>query len=343
MIPLLLLACMDYEISSQAEEAGLQETDTLIEEEEVPEENEEQVAPGEASLEGQICDPSGGGWITGATVTLDHGDGIAQDTTDHEGRFVLQEIPVGAWTIEVIKGSFHTTIEVTLAEGQQSLPEPACLEDDVAIAVVQGFYDEVEKFLDQMGLSYDLYRESGGQQVPFLKDLDRMQEYVVLACGMDDKWLDHAGPIAENLEAFAEAGGSIYASDWSFYGVELAFPDAVDFYGNDSFPMEAYGGDMAQVRAEVQDPVLIEVLESTTALVDYDLGGWAVVEGVDQDTDLLLSGPAPLFFEPNALQDAPLAVSFQRGEGLVLFTTFHNEKQATADMKAMLREFILRL
>ena len=39
----------------------------------------------------------------------------------------------------------------------------------------------------------------------------------------------------------------------------------------------------------------------------------------------------------------PLAVRHTAGEGVVLYTTFHNEPQLTEDMDNLLKEFVLSL
>ncbi|MBK9371940.1 MAG: carboxypeptidase regulatory-like domain-containing protein [Deltaproteobacteria bacterium] len=76
----------------------------------------------EGSVTGRICDPSGGLWIVGATVTLSadlNGDGTIDveitTTTDADGYYTLTGVPDGTWLVRVEKGSFSVEFEVTVA------------------------------------------------------------------------------------------------------------------------------------------------------------------------------------------------------------------------------------
>ena len=305
------------------------------------------------SVSGRICDPSGNGWVAGARVWVEvdtDGDGVLdtviETTTDAQGYFVLEGVPVGIVEIRVEKGSFSTTITVEVTEGGVVLPEDTCLDDDLAIAVLQGSYDSTEEILDGLGLAYDLIEMRGSTQIDLLKDSARLNEYdiVFMNCGMNEDWLySGTATVTSNLKAFVEGGSSLYASDWAFLAVESAFPNAIDFYGDDNFLYDAYGGDSGTLNATVVDPIMQALLGSAVARVHYDLAGWAMAEDAAMSTEVLVRGSPVNLWSPHPLKDVPLAVRFEAGLGRVVFTTFHNEPQITADMEVMLREIILSL
>ena len=63
-----------------------------------------------------------------------------------------------------------------------------------------------------------------------------------------------------------------------------------------------------------------------------------------QVVEVLVQGDAPInwWYGGGEVSSAPLAVRFDKG-GTALYTTFHNETQATIDMEKLLEEIILSL
>ncbi len=347
---LLALGCSDYMINDMAEDPVLLD-DTAVDDEAVPLDGDTDQPIGPGSVSGRICDPSGDGWVAGARVWIEvdtDNDGetaLLETTTDADGRFLLEGLPTGTWEIHVEKGSFSTTFVVKITGGLVELPLDECLDaSGLDIAVMQGSYDATEEILDSLGLEYDLIPQ--GAQLDFLRDEARLMDYDLLFfnCGMDEDWLySHTETVTTNLVGFVNAGHSLYASDWSFLAVESAFPQAVDFYGDDAFLFEAYGGDDGTLSGDVLDPTMQAVLGSASATIHYDLAGWAMTVGAESGTEVLVTGSPTTLWEEQPLQDVPLAVRFEEGAGRVVFTTFHNEPQITADMELMLREIILSL
>ena len=351
---LLAPACSEYEINSKPDDVGGREDD-------VPGPGEDDGDAGDApdadaAITGAICDPAGTGMVVGATVytiaDLD-GDGTAEtrveDTTDGDGAFTLSGLPLGTYTVYVEKGSFSTSFEITLdEEGVTELPYEECLDPgSVDIAVVTGEYDSIEDVLDRLGLDYTKYRgTASGDYLDLMRNADEMAKYdiIFLNCGVAETWLTYEAEVARNIQGFVRNGGSLYASDWAWYFVEVAFPDAIDFYGDDSSYYAPMWGRSGRLTAKVVDLNMQVVLGSVTADLNYDLDAWVVPVGVGTGAGatVLVAGDPSLYFG-GSVDDAPLAVVVDEDDGRVIFTSFHNETQTTLDMDRLLEEIILSL
>ena len=305
----------------------------------------------EGSVTGRICDPSGGLWIVGATVTLTadlNGDGTTDveitTTTDADGYYTLTGVPDGTWLVRVEKGSFSVEFEVTVAGGNTETAEAECLtSEDVKIAVVSGMYDSIEVVLDKLGMKYDLIRgESGNQHTAFLKDSARMAEYdiIFLNCGISESWIGDKATIAANIAAYTKDGGSVYTSDWAYYFFESAYPNALDFQGEDKTYGGAYLGMASKINATVLDADMQAVIGASTADLNYDLDAWAVVTSASSSATVLIEGDAPTW--GSTVKKSPLAAEIRPG-GRMIYTSFHNEQQATVHMDLLLMEIILSL
>lgn len=305
----------------------------------------------DGDLTGQICDPSGNGFVAGAVVAVDVDDDGEADrslstTTDADGQFTLSGVPVGTHTLAVRRGGWGTSIDVAISPGPNELPSPSCLDDDRGVLVFQGDYDEAEALLEELGASYDMAFLGGSMQHDLLTDPTALAAYdlILLNCGMDEAWQwDDTSAVGSHLRQWVRAGGSLYVSDWAFHAVEAAFPGAVDFWGNDNDLDEAYGGRDRSFLATVADPVMQQVLGTGSVGLDYDLPGWAVAEAVGPNTHVLVEKPAPVVYQGAPYATVPLAMTFDAGQGTVVFTTFHHEAQISPEVEALLREMFLSL
>lgn len=311
-----------------------------------------------ASVTGRVCNTVGDSYVVGADAYINYdsnGDGTddatSSDVTDADGWFTLTGVPLGTHTISVEKGSFSTTIQISLdtPDEELQLANEECLDPgSVDIAVVSGDYDHVESLLTGLGLTYTLYRGASGQTeyLELLQDADKMSEYDIIFfnCGMDDTWARGSSydAVAANVKAYVQAGGSVYTSDWAYNIFEAAFPNAADFYGDDTVTGAAYWGADGYLTASVIDPTFQQLLGSNSAQLNYDLASWAVVESTGSNTEVLLRGDAPLYLW-GTINNSPLAIRAYFGSGVALYTSFHNEQQATVDMESILEEIILSL
>ena len=85
----------------------------------------------------------------------------------------------------------------------------------------------------QLDLGFDFY--SRYAYLDFLLDIDTMNTYDIIFfnCGMPFNWLGHRGQVATNLRDYVDEGGSVYASDWAHMIIEAAWPNQIEFVGND--------------------------------------------------------------------------------------------------------------
>ena len=218
-----------------------------------------------------------------------------QTTTDADGYFVLEGVPTGVHIIYAEKGSFSVELEVNFPGGIYELEEEYCLDpDSVTLAVVTGEYDSIEHILEELELEYDLY--GYGTYLDFLEDSTAMAEYDVIFfnCGMPFSWLESRPLVVANLVNFVQNGGSVYASDWAHLIVEAAWPDKIDFIGDDSLFRDPstsldlsdspYVGMATDIQAEVLDETMALALGTGYADITYDLDAWVVPEALGSAT-----------------------------------------------------------
>ncbi len=324
---------------------------------------------GYGSLRGLVCAPKEGITIPNAevTVTALDCDGSLKEWstfTDADGIYDFPELPCGLHPLGVKAGSFEMTYTAKVdADKDNDITGAAhkqCFAfDAVKIAVLWGQWDELEGLLDQLGLAHDFYEFSDEffDDVPkedieayqLLTDKEKLAAYDILFfdCGSAALGWVKNQEIGENLAWFVLQGGSMYASDLSWAYIEAAFPDAIDFYGDDDLPGTAMASDGPQqvdghqdVPATVVDTVLQQYLGASTFTAKYGPGPLIAVDAPGPDTTVHVQGivqiinpdqtpgwPPPPDTIPHA---GPFVLSFQPGPtaGRVVYTTFHNDEQA---------------
>ena len=302
----------------------------------------------EGAVQGRICDPSGGSWVVGAMVsTLVEGLEVFA-LTDADGEFLLTGLPPGSYTLFVEKGSFSTEFDVDVVGGEVTqLPDPECLDpSNVDIAVVTGEYDSIGVILDDLGLAYDaIDGTTGTAYISFLGDSTALASYdiVFINCGMSWDWYGSGDAIGAALQTYVEGGGSLYVSDWSAGLVEKAYPDMMDWYGDDATITEALAGAPGTHKGVVLDPNMQTLLGTQQADLSFDFNNWAIAEKESQFTKVLVRGKAPLD-AGGEVTGSPLAFRYRsQAGGQLLFTSFHNEAQNTLDVDLLLLEIILSL
>jgi hypothetical protein len=311
-------------------------------------------------ISGHVCDPSGEGMVSGAEVSLPmdyDNDGTVDKTlrteSQGDGYFLLNDVPDGFWTVFVTKGSYNAEFRVEVVDGAGVHDLEYCLDPGtINIAVVTGEYDTVQDVLKNIGLEFDLFNgKAGTEYLSFLSSETALETYdiVFLNCGINERWMTRKPEVAQALSAYVKSGGSIYASDWSHSFVEAAFPDAVDWFGDDRDDLAAKAGEMGVYYADVIDEGMKKVLGSETAELYYDLSSWGVAEAAGANTEVLIQGDI-IAYDWNdwtnperEVKASPLALKFQPGSGTVIYTSFHNEPQTTVDMDKLLKDIILSL
>jgi len=253
------------------------------------------------------------------------------------------------------------------------------------VAIVTGDFDTPEGALDKMEVGYTLvdgwhengpryegyepdyaWEEIGFPVEEFLGDSVGMGEYdlIFLSCGMrgvgahiyndatqpDDQLV--ADPdVVENLRTFVELGGFVYATDWSYDLIEAAFPDAIDFFGEDTALDAAQVGEPQTINGRVLDLDLRDHLDMSADANEVEIvfrfDSWSVIEAVGPDTQVLVEGD--IVYKSGAespeLADSPLLVSFEYGNrhGKVIYTPFHTVAQITTDVQDIIDFLVLQL
>jgi len=267
------------------------------------------------------------------------------------------------------------------------------------VAVVAGDFDFIEETLDSEGVGYDLF--DGYIAQPFY-DYDPTYTWwnivnevedlllndgaifhyntVFLNCGMrgvgdrqyngvfeDDQILVDDQAIAD-IRGFVEGGGSLYVSDWGYDLIERAWPNVIEFFGDDERIDDAQEGlppdpeiedNYAPVSARTAHIVDADLLEGLgrsegddEIRIVFDVDSWAVMESINNEATsgksrVLVEGDV-IVRDPNAptgyvfIERAPLMVMFSIGnrDGKVVFTSFHNNPQVTSDVQAIMRQLI---
>lgn len=230
--------------------------------------------------------------------------------TDESGAFSLvvtrnEDRPTYVY---IEKGAFFNTISVNTATavndtvdvGSKAIVESSA--EVPRIAVVTGDFDRIEDVLAKTGLgqidavgrlvpgteAFDLYdgNLSFGEEKPAFSTLledrgdgrPKLNNYDILFlnCGVYELasiGIDPANPdLISALRTFVHSGGRFYVTDQSYDYIEQAFPEYLDFYGeNGSSTAEPETWDAAQVgldtgsiSASIQDNALRSFLEGAT-------------------------------------------------------------------------------
>ncbi|MFO0901513.1 MAG: hypothetical protein U0939_00855 [Pirellulales bacterium] len=200
------------------------------------------------------------------------------------------------------------------------------------LAVTPAHFDDMGRLLRELGEGYAY------DEIPLdaLLDLEQLQPYdvVFLTCGgSPEHWLGEAVGVGnrnsrvytikpdvgerlrKTLRAYVENGGTLYASDWRFQELLIAFPDLVDRSS------VVVGGEQ-RLDAEVVDEGLRDLLGSTVPL-NFDQPGWYPAAFRSTDLKSYLHGD----YQTNdgGRRSAPLLVRLPVGRGSILYTAFHNE------------------
>jgi hypothetical protein len=175
-----------------------------------------------------------------------------------------------------------------------------------------GKWDDMTKLLDTLGKGYK-YTVYPLKDLP---DAKKLSEFDVLfyTCAPGGTESD----VTDNLRNWVGDGGTLYASDWRFESIALAFPD---YYVQ---ALEGQGKGQT-VEAKVLDPGLRDLIGSTISL-KFDLSKWKVAAFGGERVKVLIEGQYVKEKDAGSAV-APLLVRFQFGKGTVIFTSFHNEKQ----------------
>jgi hypothetical protein len=244
----------------------------------------------------------------------------------------------------------EASTDAGVSEIQESTSSSIVESEPVArlrLGVTPADFDDMGRLLETLGEGY----RHEEVQLEELLDPARLQDFDILflTCGgVPQSWLGEqlnaaargrgvfrARPevlnrATDNLRSFVNQGGTLYASDWRFSLVSQAFAELVD-------SDKASEGVKQTVEAEVVDVGLRELLGGTIEL-HFDQSGWSPAAFMGKDTVTYLRGRYTSV--NNKEVEAPLLVKFPYGEGSVIFTSFHNEKQNSETETELLRYLV---
>lgn len=324
------------------------------------------VNPG--SISGRVCDPSGRTWLADALAYVNVTDdaGLIYETkkafSDLDGYFRIDDLPGNKdYTVYVTYGPDQLMAEaVHIGNGDTiTLAEPSCFDPlELDVAVVAGDYDDFGRVLDDMGfVNYHLINGMDETELTdFVSSMDELNKYDLIFFNggivedgifydLDDSTNTLPVTVMDNIRAYVDGGGSIYASDWSYDIVEIGWPDKVDFVGADEIPDEAQKGDYELLDAAVTDASLSEYLEKQYIEIEYDLPVWPPIETVSRTVSVHLTGTVPYSdgLSDYTLSSVPLLVTFNSGNGKVAFSTFRVVRNGDEDMLRTLQYIMYNL
>ncbi len=173
---------------------------------------------------------------------------------------------------------------------------------------------------------------------------------IFLNCGNDFE-TDFFGSstAVDGLRNWVEAGGRLYCTDWSYDFCEQLWPDMVSFETTDGsgdglgatagLANEAeLGASQGTVAATIEDAFMLSWLNGRSAtngdgtidVTDW-LPAWTVIQDVDPAVKVWASGDVSFGF-PTTTQNRPLTISFNAGNGRVLFSSYHTEEFASSGL-----------
>ena len=309
------------------------------------------------TVSGKVFAANGSTVVPEARIFIVYDNETYSTKSNSSGNFSL-EAPVGNHVLYIKSGNgkiFQTQLNVSI---QKDIPtilkeESTVLEQVANLAYIQGAYDDIQSIVTSLGYT------ATEIQISDLDNLSTMQAYnaILLNCGKYDM-LDNVK--YNNLLQYVMLGGSIYASDWAVeYLTGDGFTKGSNSHKITENPKSTCVGDVGgfiddatlctekigpstNVNAEIVAPSLAAYLGVITIPIEYDLGGWEVVQDNTAPWQTLLNDP--ITYGPLAMM-MDFGSVYENNGGVVIFTTFHNHPQfsKTSEIQKILEFFIFSL
>lgn len=228
------------------------------------------------------------------------------------------------------------------------------VEEAVTIATTPAGFDNIGALL--AGFGYNVETISTSQ----LNDLSVLQTFDIVAVNCATGLSFTAEQARETIQDYISQGGKLYTSDYAYIFVKQSFPDHI------TFPENPTSGHAQVTTAMISDNGLKEFLGTENVSVNFNLSDWVVIENLPSQTMELVRGDVTTSLSSgklsveeitnreqrhahsgdpgNTVLDAvsrPLAARFEYGDGVVVFTSFHNQAQADDQLKFTLEYFTI--
>lgn len=317
------------------------------------------------AITGRVCSADGRSWLADASVYTNvlSEEGELLDTvlayTDLDGRFTLEELPGDQdYTVYISHGSDEFDPQEVFVTGGKTveLPEPDCFDPlEVDVAVITGDYDDFQRVLANMGFAnYTIVDGLDLDEIQsFLLDDEEMSHYDIIFINggaleegvLSDDDENIPAQVKANLGGYVSAGGQLYVSDWAYDFVETAWPESLDFVGEDEVLDAAQVGEYGLVTAAVSDAAMAEWLGTNYVEIEYDLPVWPPIQDAGPGVSVHLAGTVEYRdgTQTYTLSGVPMLVSFGSGEGRVTYSTFRVASNASTDMMLVLQYMIYNL
>ena len=310
-----------------------------------PQEEESEVVEEFGTVTGVVTAANGVTPIQGALVRLkaegntSNYDG-PQSVTDAEGRYVLEDLSAGDQILVVTKGVFLAEIVVNIQAGSTIEAAIAELKPVAKLAFIPGEFDSMEDILqEELGLELNEHIEEISPSDLLSADVLSQYAMILINCGSDIYFDISENEDFENLREYINSGGLVYLSDLEMPLLWLLFPDEFPF---DEF----YDGEEGTVHADIIFDPLSDFLGESSVDIVFDLDGWMGIneELISDLPEILIRGDYVSYDyftdEEVLVEDGPLAIYLEYGDGAVIFTSFHNTGSATIGQRAVLQFYI---
>ncbi|MBN2798317.1 MAG: hypothetical protein JXX28_04155 [Deltaproteobacteria bacterium] len=240
------------------------------------------------------------------------------------------------------------------------------------VAVITGDFDDVREPLKRLVIRHDLFDglistatwdedynpDRTLTAEGLLASADALDAYdaVLLASGTrglglrqyngvaDDSFFLTDSDVIDRVRSYGDRGHGLLVTDWAYDLVEAAWPELVDFAGEDSVPDRAQCGQIGEVTGRVVDARLVQALGTDTVALSFNFSNWAVMEAAGDEATVWIEGDVRCVFagtgEELVLTGAPLLVSRESALGGVVVSSFHLDAQRDGFVDAMLMEIL---
>ncbi len=277
-----------------------------------------QTIKGVFEISGRITDDTTSG-IEGAKIHLfSNGSPMTEIRTSPDGSYGFPGLNAGAYKIVVTKlgytvSQFETDLASDIVDRNFILKKT-----DIGLIKpeengVQGF-EQIEDILDNLGYP--------DVSIVTTDDLTNVQELKAnLHClFIDSSPLTYNAAQVSAINDFVNNGGSLYASDMSYFLISQAFPGRIAF--------GAEGVTTPQVVAStIKNSGLADYLNPSEPATSLAVGfnefmtPWITIDSVASGCDIFTSGN--IAAGNTTLVDRPLAVGFRWGKGRVVYSSYY--------------------